>query len=113
MVIIDSSVVFKWFDQGEILSDRAMKLLNSHLSSQAPIFIPELIFYELTNAWATKSALKTEEIIKNLQTFLEYSLNIISAEKSLFEKIVRFSKKYEVTTYDAVYAVLAQKTDVI
>lgn len=109
MVIIDSSVVFKWFDRGEILNEEAMKLLEEHLSSRIPIFIPELIFYELTNAWATKSALTEEEIIKNLQTLLEYNLNIISVEQTLFENIVRFSKKYRVTTYDGVYAILAEE----
>lgn len=109
MVIVDSSVVFKWFDQNEILSEKALKLLDGHLSSQAPVFVPELIFFELTNAWATKSVLKAEEIIKNLQILLEYNLNIIPVELELFEEIVRFSKKYSVTTYDAVYALLAEK----
>lgn len=109
MVITDSSIVFKWFDQGEILSEKALNLLDGHLSSEAPIFVPELIFYELTNAWVTKSALKTEEIINNLQALLEYNLNIIPVEQTLFEKIVRFSKKYKVTTYDSLYAILAEK----
>ncbi|MDP3758645.1 MAG: hypothetical protein Q8Q86_02905, partial [Candidatus Daviesbacteria bacterium] len=60
MIIIDSSVVFKWFDETETDGEQALRILRSHLSKSDNIIVPDLILYELANAWSTKSALKFE-----------------------------------------------------
>ena len=108
MVITDASVVFKWFDQAEEYFDQALKILNKHLAEDN-IVVPDLFFYELANAWTTKSALSPKDIKLNLVKLESYKLNIESFTYNLIQKAVVFSKKYKVSLYDASYAVLAKE----
>lgn len=109
MIVIDSSVVFKWFDKTEAGGEQALQLLRNHLSKSNNIVVPSLILYELANAWSTKSILKFEAIIDNLGLLKRYSLKIINVDFDLLEKAVLMSKEYSVSVYDAVYAVLAKE----
>lgn len=109
MIVIDSSVVFKWFDETETDSKQALQILRSHLSKSDNIIVPDLILYELANAWSTKSALKFEAIIDNLRLLKKYSLKIINVDLNFLEKAVLMSKEYSVSVYDAAYAVLAKE----
>ncbi len=108
MIVIDSSVVFKWFDETEADGEQALRILRSHLSKSNNIIIPDLILYELANAWSTKSIMKFEAIIDNLKLLKSYSLKIVYMDFNLLEKAILMSKKYGVSVYDAVYAVLAK-----
>jgi len=109
MIVIDSSVVFKWFDETEAGSNQALQILRSHLDKSNIIVVPDLILYELANAWSTKSVLKLESIIDNIKMLKKYSLKTIHMDSSLLEKAVSVSKKYKVSVYDAIYAVLAKE----
>ena len=109
MIVIDSSVVFKWFDETEAGNERALQILRSHLSKSNNIIVPDLILYELANAWSTKSVLKFEAIIDNLRLFKRYSLKIINVDLNFLAKAVLMSKKYSISVYDATYAVLAKE----
>lgn len=109
MVILDSSVVFKWFNETEINTEAAFSILNEHITGENLIWVPDLIFYELTNAWATKSELKIKQIYKCLRILDSYNLKILQVDFKLLEKIVNFSKTYKVSVYDAIYAVIAQE----
>lgn len=107
--IIDSSVVFKWFSKNEIDRDLALKLLNNHISKKVQLLVPDLIFYELANAWATKSALSAAEVEANLSKLEEANLKVEQIDFKFIKQAVVFSKKYHVSVYDAAYAVLAQE----
>lgn len=109
MIIIDSSVAFKWFSTDEIYTKEAMRILENHLSKLNSIFVPDLIFYEMTNAWSTKSTLRIDKIKVNIKQLKKYNLNVIPFSLVLLEKITSFSKEHKVTVYDAIYAVLAKE----
>ena len=113
--IIDSSVVFKWFSKGEVDRDLAIKLLDNHISNKIQLMVPNLIFYEIANAWATKSALSAIEVEANLSKLEEANLVIERIDFKLIKLAVIFSKKYQVSVYDATYAVVAEdkKCDLI
>ena len=66
MIIVDTSVAFKWFNEERDFA-KALELLNSHLNQKEVIFVPELIIYELANSWATKSHLDLSQIHNNLK----------------------------------------------
>lgn len=109
MIIIDSSVVFKWFDSSEEYSLSSKLLLKQHLSSNDKISIPDLLLYEITNAWATKSNFNEKDINDNLERFERYSLKIIPVNFKVLKQAASFSKKYGVSVYDATYAVIAEE----
>lgn len=109
MVIIDTSVAYKWTDKNEEFRDEALAILQSHINSKVRIIVPDLIFYELANAWATKTKLSSYKISNNLKDLEESNLNVETVRFDLVRKAILFSRKYKVSVYDATYAVLAKE----
>lgn len=111
MVIIDTSVAFKWFttDEKEQNLTPALKLLDLHLHKKEIIVVPDLLLYELANAWATKTKIPVDKIKTNLQDLEDIQLKIIPVTFELISKAITFSKKYKVSVYDGVYVVLAKE----
>ena len=106
MVVVDASIAYKWWDSKEKQSDLAKKILANEGQR---IVVPDLIIYELSNAWATKSKLSLSKIKVNLEDLASLNLEIINISFDLIEKVIAFSKKYKVSVYDATYAVLAKE----
>ena len=48
-VVPDSSVVIKWFRQGENLAEQALALRTGYLDGRIQLSVPTLLAYELTN----------------------------------------------------------------
>ena len=110
MIVVDTSVAFKWFST-EKDSEVALKLLKKHLEGEQLIMVPDLMYQELSNAWGTKSALETEEITQMLELFKKYQLKMIPAKLEILVDSIEFAKRYKVSVYDAVYAVIAREYD--
>lgn len=110
MVVIDTSVAFKWFaiEKEELLS-QSLGLLKEHLTNKEIIVAPDLIIYELANAWATKTKLSMPEINIFIKDFEETGVKIEPITYKLINKAINFSKKYHVSVYDGAYAVLAKE----
>lgn len=111
MIAIDSSVIFKWFDTTEDFHLQAKVYLRQHISKENEILIPDLLLYEITNAWATKTKLSKKDIEDNLARLERYSLKILAVNLELLKKAAWFSKKYHVSVYDAIYAVMAEEKE--
>ena len=109
MIVIDSSVIFKWFDATEDFHLQAKTHLRQHLSRENEILIPDLLLYEITNAWVTKTQLDEKDIKGNLARMEKYSLKITPINFELLKKAAWLSKKYQVSVYDAIYAVVAEE----
>lgn len=108
MVVIDTSVAYKWFspENEELLAEALALLKNS-----SALIAPDLIIYELANSWATKTKLKIPQIKIFLKDLEETEIKIEPVSFELVRKAIDFSKKYSVSVYDASYAVLAQEKD--
>lgn len=107
--IVDSSIVFKWFSKTEIDRDQAVELLGKHISKKIQLIVPDLLFYEVANAWTTKSALSSLEVQTNLKKLEEAMLKIIPIDFKLLKKSVILAKQFKVSVYDAIYAVIAEE----
>ncbi len=113
MVIVDASAAFKWFEPSEQDHSKALQLWDLHIQNKSKIAVPDLILYELANAWLTKGSIKLGQVKINLQVLEEASLEIIPVNFILISKATQFSKKYNVTVYDSIYAVLAEEKNCI
>jgi predicted nucleic acid-binding protein len=109
MIVIDASVAFKWFDKTEENNKQAKEVLRKHLLGEQEIIVPDLFLYELTNAWSTKSNIPEKDIIRNLQLLGKYELNIHQLSFKNLCLGCSFSRKYNVSVYDAIYAIIAQE----
>lgn len=111
MVIIDTSVAYKFFDPEEERHELALIILRKHLTGQETILIPDLLLYELANAWSTKAKVDVAQIVINLGDLEEYRFKIEQVSFDLITDAINISIKYKISVYDACYAVLAQKNN--
>lgn|SRR3989344_6203828 len=109
MVIIDSSVAFKWLTPEEPQQEEAFLYLEKHLNKTNPILVPSLIFYELTNAWACKGHLTIKNVKDNIGRVKEYNLKVAEIDFAILKKAAELAKEYKISAYDAIYIALAQK----
>ncbi|EKD90751.1 MAG: hypothetical protein ACD_30C00092G0019 [uncultured bacterium] len=109
MIVVDTSVAFKWFDPTEDFSLEAEKILKDHLAGKNIIIVPDLFFYELANSWATKSELTLNKITRNFKDLEKIKLLVEIIDLKSVSKAAKMSKKCRVSVYDAIYAVLAKE----
>lgn len=109
MVVIDASVAYKWFSEEQPDFQAAFKIIEEHKLGRETIIAPELLLYELANAWATKTDLTLQQTTLNLKKLQETSIELLTLDFTLIQKAVVFSKKYRISVYDAIYAVLAKE----
>lgn len=109
MVIVDTSVAYKWTDKNEEFREKALNILQAHIDKKNQIIVPDLIFYELANAWATKTKLSFSVIKNNLEDLEDSNLIIEPVNFVLLKKAILFSKNHKVSVYDAIYAILAKE----
>lgn len=117
MVILDASVIYKWFvdEEPQKITITARKLRDKFIKGGQSVLAPTILLYELANAFAFKTSLELRYIRKFWAKFTEYNIPVISPNAEFMEKAISFSKKYSVSVYDSSYAVLAleNKCDLI
>ena len=111
MIVVDTSIVMKWFDKTEPHYLQAKELLQRHLYNEEEIIVPDLLLYEVSNVLATKTHMIIDRIYENLTLLEQYELSIIPVGFSLVNTMVQMAKQFHVSVYDASYAVLAQKNN--
>lgn len=108
MVIVDASIAYKWFAKEED-SDLALNILQKHFNIQEKIVMPDLILYELVNAWVTKTAISIPIVKTNLKNLQDAGLEIENPTFELVLEAAAIAKKYRISVYDSYYLVLAKK----
>lgn len=110
MVVIDASVAFKWLVYEEaVLTEIAQTLLSQFLQGKERLIAPDILLYELANILASKAALSSTKVRKSWDQFTIYKLPVVAPTEDFIKKSINFSKKYNVSVYDASYAVLAKE----
>ncbi|MBI3318584.1 MAG: type II toxin-antitoxin system VapC family toxin [Candidatus Omnitrophica bacterium] len=107
MIVADASVILKWVLPEEVDRNAALALRERHLSGQDPIVVPELLFYEVSNVlplrWA--DGRKAAELFREIHAT---GIERYSFEALEFSRVIEFASRYEITSYDASYVVLAE-----
>ncbi|MBC7250309.1 MAG: type II toxin-antitoxin system VapC family toxin [Anaerolineae bacterium] len=107
-VVLDTSVVIKWFRQGEVLADRALALREAYLDGQIVVSVPSLLAYELTNVLRYKEDLTTGQIQDAVQSLFDMGLEWVLPSSAVLRRAVEIACAYETTVYDAAFAALAE-----
>lgn len=107
MIVIDASVVVKWF-QEEKDSDKARSLQLDHIIGVNSILIPRLLYYELANTFCTKSHLPIKNIQHNFQALFKMKLQIYEEKEMDLMETTLLAKKKDTSFYDMLYAVVAK-----
>ena len=109
-IILDCSVIAKWFFPSEEDSEIALKIKNLFISKEISVSVPMLIYYEINNL--IKTAIKglrvNDKLAKEAYSgFLELDL-IAYSSKELMEMTLEKAVSLDVSSYDASYLALAE-----
>jgi predicted nucleic acid-binding protein len=107
-VVLDTSVVIKWFRQGEVLADQALALREAYLDGQIAITVPSLLAYELTNVLRYKGDLTTSQVQDAVQSLFDMRMEWVLPSEVAMRRAVEIARANETTVYDATFAVLAE-----
>jgi predicted nucleic acid-binding protein len=107
-LVLDTSVIIKWFRQGEILAEQAMALRNAYLGGQVSIAVPDLLAYELTNVLRFKMDLSTEQVCVAVQSLFDLRLDWHLPSSAVTRRAVQVARECDITVYDASFVALAE-----
>lgn len=110
LVIIDTSVVFKWFvDEEKESTDKAREILKLSKEKEIVLWAPDILLYEIANALSNKKDLPSILVKEAFQQYSEAEINIFTPTSKFISNALDFARGYQVTVYDASYAVLARE----
>ena len=107
-VVPDTSVVIKWFRQGEILAEQALALRTAYLSGRLQISVPSLLGYELTNGLRYKDDLSTAQIEEAVQSLFDIGLEWAPPTPAMMRRAAVIARAADATVFDATFAALAE-----
>ena len=110
-VVLDTSVVIKWFRQGEVLASQALALRDAYLDGAITVLVPSLLVYELANVLRYKEDLTTEQVEEAVQSLFDMGLEFVPPLNAVMRRAVEIARACETTVYDAAFASLAESLE--
>ena len=107
-VVLDTSVVIKWYRQGEVLASRALALRDAYLDGEIAVSVPSLLVYELANVLRYKKDLAPGQVQDAVQSLFDIGLEVVPPLSSVARRAVEIACTCETTVYDAAFAALAE-----
>ena len=107
-VVLDTSVVIKWFRQGEVLAGQALALREAYLDGYIVVSVPSLLVHELANVLCHKGDLTTDQVQEAVQSLFDMRLEWVLPSSAVMRRAVEIARAYETTVYDAAFAALAE-----
>jgi len=108
-IILDSSVVFKWYYfKNESGVETAMSLYEKALSRYFHILTPELLLYEVTNTFKSRTEIDAA-LLKEILKELFHTLIFIKLDSADYINAYDISKKTNNSIYDSIYIAISDK----
>lgn len=108
-IVIDASVVLKWYLSDEDDGERALEILDGHASDRLSLHAPALLEFEVANCLATakrRGRVDTDDALKAMEGFIGLGIGLYPLSP-LFPKVLDYSDRYKISAYDAAYVALA------
>lgn len=112
-VVLDTSVVIKWFRQGEVLAGPSLALRDAYLDGQIVVSAPSLLAYELANVLRYKGDLSTSQVQEAVQSLFDMGLGLVPPLSSVMRRAVEIAHTCDTTVYDAAFAALAESLNAV
>ena len=107
--VLDTSVVLKWFSEfGENDLPQAIQLRQALLEGSVLFTVPELLFYELSNALLYNPSLSSKDVREALDSVIDMGLVVKGVDKRVMADAISIAFKYGVTVYDAYFLALSR-----
>lgn len=101
-LVLDASVIVKWFCDEEY-TDIASEIRDKFLRGNLDIFVPELMFYEVSNAVRYNKAFSEEDRIQIIEDLFSVGFNVIASNKEILSIAMKLAVDTNTPIYDNVY----------
>jgi predicted nucleic acid-binding protein len=101
-LVLDASVIVKWFCEEEY-TDIALGLRDRFFEGELTIVVPELLFYEVSNAIRYNSVLSVEEKLELIDDLFSMGFDVVTSDKELLSEAMNSALDTNTTIYDNVY----------
>lgn len=112
-MVLDSSVIIKWFRQEEVLAPEALALRRIYLDGEITIELPALVAWEVANVLRFKHELTASQVNEAVASIFGMKLEWAEATAPLLARTVELAFAHETTVYDATFAALAEARDTL
>jgi predicted nucleic acid-binding protein len=110
-VVVDTSVVYKWFvSLGQDALDAATELLSAHLEGEVSLVAPASLPLELANG-LRHSPVAEADVLEMVASFDLAHIEMIELASRLLLDATRLAYRHGITVYDAVFLALAEELD--
>jgi predicted nucleic acid-binding protein len=106
-VILDSSVVVKWFSR-EVKSDEALKFLDSYIQGSTELVVSDILFCEVGNALRYKPDYDTQKWKIALAQLFNLRMKVVRLNEALMNRAGEIAYAGQVTVYDALPVAIAE-----
>ena len=113
LYVLDASVAVKWVLSGEPYTEEANKLRDALLSGAVQVCAPSLLMHEVANSiWkaAMRRRISTADAHEALHGLDEVQIDLRELSPQQVAEELDIACEFDVTTYDAAYLLLSEKT---
>lgn len=107
-LVLDTSVVVKWFRPTETLAAKALALRQAHLDGTLRIVAPDLLIYELANVLRYRGELSVGQVQEAVQSILDLGVSVMPVSPTTIRHAIAMAWAHDVTVYDASFIAQAQ-----
>ncbi len=110
-LVIDASVILKWYLPDEEFAQKALNILYRHVSGEIALYAPTILPYEILNALivAERMGRVNEEVTKNaFNAFLDLEINFLNPFLD-YQDIISLARTFDRSVYDASYLAVANE----
>jgi predicted nucleic acid-binding protein len=110
MIVLDASVIVKWFSEEEY-TDKALEIRERIRMGEESVIVPDLLLYELANAMRYNPSLDANDVRDALASIFDMDMNIITPVPEIINSAIMLAFEYNISIYDAFYIALAKETE--
>jgi predicted nucleic acid-binding protein len=113
-LVLDASVVLKWFLPDEELGQNALDILNNYVDGELELMEPSILPYEILNGLLVaerRGRISQKVTNEAFYAFLELGIQFHDTYVD-FSEILPFARSSQRSVYDASYMALAKKKDI-
>lgn len=114
-VVLDASVVLKWFLVDEENGHKALDLLFRFVSNEIDILAPSLLEYEVVNGLLIarkRGRIEDEKLLAAIEGFIDLGIQLRDLSH-FYSKMSNYCKVYRCSAYDASYLALAEVENIL
>lgn len=113
-VVLDASVVIKWFkekDEDYVVS--ALAIQEKKRLGSIEIIVPDLLFLEVLNAFLAKPGFTLEDLAAIKESLIKMNMKIVYPGSKLLGETIDIAAKNSLTFYGALYIATAGANDAV